>query len=377
MPAPVAKQIKKMFKTWRRDDAGKLIFDDQGRQERRESVAFSQKELEKFTRGAQSQAVYDLNGQQVGARIGLAPEPVKAPPAPIAAQIAGDADGRENWVQTRERERRYARQLNALARDIHRILVWHDATKTDADGNPAGLKDHDTQLAAAEAISSYGASPVIDRWARAAAGRMIDQANAADVKGWEHHARRMSDGMRRGVLTAPLGDAYRDLMEQQVSLIKSIPEQAAQRVHDLALEARAETGRGYAYIASELLRTTDLNQARANLIARTETARAASVLTQVRAVFVGGTSYIWRSVGDARVRNVDGDPVGSHRLLNGTVQLWAKPPVAMKNGTTGHPGTVPNCRCWSDPIIPGFGVAGDMSPNSTVPLWAKKSFCCH
>jgi SPP1 gp7 family putative phage head morphogenesis protein len=48
------------------------------------------------------------------------------------------------------------------------------------------------------------------------------------------------------------------------------------------------------------------------------------------------THYVWRTVGDSRVR-------GSHATRNGQIFAWANPPEH------GHPGHEPNCRCWPEP----------------------------
>jgi SPP1 gp7 family putative phage head morphogenesis protein len=87
---------------------------------------------------------------------------------------------------------------------------------------------------------------------------------------------------------------------------------------------------------------------RANLIGRTEVAKASSAIVQARAQYIGSDSYIWRSVQDADVRRM-------HRLLNGTVHRWDDPPIAedpISKGIRHHPGEFPNCRCYAEPILP-------------------------
>ncbi len=48
--------------------------------------------------------------------------------------------------------------------------------------------------------------------------------------------------------------------------------------------------------------------------------------------------YIWRTVGDNRVRN-------RHADNDGKVFAWSRPPA------TGHPGDDHNCRCWAEPYL--------------------------
>jgi SPP1 gp7 family putative phage head morphogenesis protein len=143
------------------------------------------------------------------------------------------------------------------------------------------------------------------------------------------------------------------LLQQQVDLITSLPSEAAQRVQQKSLESM-ETGSRYPERGEEieeLLRQTrpeateEWLKNRATLIARTETARAASVLTQARAQHIGSENYIWKTAGDARVRQ-------SHRVLNGTSQKWDDPPLSDPPDHHSHPGQIWNCRCVALPIIP-------------------------
>jgi hypothetical protein len=48
-----------------------------------------------------------------------------------------------------------------------------------------------------------------------------------------------------------------------------------------------------------------------------------------------GKRYIWRTVGDGKVRS-------SHAEREGEVFSWDNPPDG------GHPGEAPNCRCWAE-----------------------------
>jgi len=88
---------------------------------------------------------------------------------------------------------------------------------------------------------------------------------------------------------------------------------------------------------------------RAECIARTETARARSNFTQARAKNIGSPGYIWKTVGDSRVRPM-------HAELNGKFIPWELPPVTDfgRGGTPihAHAGCVFNCRCWASPIFP-------------------------
>ncbi|VVE79382.1 phage head morphogenesis protein [Pandoraea sputorum] len=171
---------------------------------------------------------------------------------------------------------------------------------------------------------------------------MLEDVNRRDAQAWAEHAEEMSRALKIELRTAPTGEAMRTLMAEQVTLIKSIPLDAAQRVHRLTLEGQ-ENGTRAREISAEIQRSGDVAKSRADLIARTEVARSASTLTQARAQHVGSEGYIWRTADDGDVRH-------SHAQMNGKYVRWDSPPTLDK--MTGHAGQFPNCRCYPEPVIP-------------------------
>lgn len=154
----------------------------------------------------------------------------------------------------------------------------------------------------------------------------------------------MSEALRREVRQAPTGELMRALLAEQVGLITSIPREAASRVQELAIRA-VEAGERPGSIVEEILRTGEVAESRAKLIARTEVARASSKLTESRARYIGSEGYIWRTAGDRDVRPL-------HRALNGRYFDWDSPPVAGSSGERAHAGQIYNCRCVPEPVVP-------------------------
>lgn len=176
--------------------------------------------------------------------------------------------------------------------------------------------------------------------------RMLRDVEAVDRSSWAVLSAEMSQEIQREIARAPTGEILRRLMDEQVALIKSIPLEAAKRVHELSIKGLETSTRGED-IRSAILASGDVATSRATLIARTEVARTASLLTQARAEFVGSTHYIWRTSGDTDVR-------AGHRAMNGKVFRWDDPPEVNENGRVmrHHPGQIWNCRCYPEPIIP-------------------------
>lgn len=174
---------------------------------------------------------------------------------------------------------------------------------------------------------------------------MLADVERVDRLQWSMLSRGMSAELQREIASAPTGEILKRRLIEQVTLIKSIPLEAAQRVHDLTLLGLETAGRGEA-IREAILASGDVAKSRAILIARTETARTASLLTQARAEHIGATQYVWRTSGDSDVRS-------DHKALNGKVFSWAAPPIAdQRSGARANPGCIYNCRCWPEPIIP-------------------------
>lgn len=183
----------------------------------------------------------------------------------------------------------------------------------------------------------------LEPWAVQTASRMLAGVNQRDEGAWAELTRELSLGLRREVRTAPTGELMRKLLAEQVTLIKSLPLEAAQRVHELTLKGLEDSTRA-SEIAKEIARSGEVTMGRATLIARTEVARTASTLTQARALHVGSVEYIWRTAGDSDVRE-------SHRKMAGKVVRWDTPPT-LSDGTVTHAGQIYNCRCWPEPILP-------------------------
>lgn len=190
-------------------------------------------------------------------------------------------------------------------------------------------------------LSKY--SEALTAWAQSTAARMVQAADQKSREVWAALSVEMSQALRDEIRDTPTGTVMRELMAEQVTLIKSIPLDAAKRVHELTIRGLEDSTRA-AEIQREIMRSGDVSTSRAMLIARTEVARTASVLTEARAVNVGSEGYIWRTSGDGDVRE-------SHAEMNGKYVRWDTPP-RLSDGTVTHAGQIYNCRCYPEPVIP-------------------------
>jgi SPP1 gp7 family putative phage head morphogenesis protein len=234
------------------------------------------------------------------------------------------------FSKARIAEREYQRSLVAVGRQVGSIINGYTVQ------NPLG-----NQQQMYRALESY--SRLIEPWAQSVTERMHSEVGWRDLRSWKALANQIGRGLTVELAQAPVGVAFSKLMAEQVTLIKSLPLEAGQRVHQLTQQALIGGAR-LDEIVPEILRSGQVTVSRAKLIARTETARTSSVLTQVRAEHVGSDSYIWRTAQDAQVRE-------EHRKLEGKTILWSQPPIAAANGTRYHAGQGPNCRCYPEPLL--------------------------
>lgn len=224
---------------------------------------------------------------------------------------------------------RYAAQLRRVARQIGHLIAGF------TPGDPSAVPTITQMLGKyAEALAP---------WATQAATQMLRDVDHRDEQAWSSLAKEMSVELRREIQRAPTGQHFQALLAEQVTLIKSLPLEAAQRVHELTIAGLEDSTRA-SEIAKEIMRSGEVTEGRATLIARTEVARSASTLTQARAQHIGSEGYIWRTSGDSDVRE-------SHKKMSGKFVRWDKPPT-LSDGTTTHAGQIYNCRCYPEPVLP-------------------------
>lgn len=237
-------------------------------------------------------------------------------------------------IRTRARtgriERLYGRQLRSLARHVGELIEGYEVS---AEALP-GLT---------ELLRSYARA--LKPWAMRIARQMIGQVDDADRNSWRALGNAISGQLHRDLQRTDIGNRVRELLELQVGLITSIPTEAAERVHNLTIEALESSARAKE-AAADIANSTHVTASRALLIARTETSRTATALLQARAESIGSTHYRWRTAGDSDVR-------AGHKAMEGRICEWKNPP-AVRTGEKiyhHHPGEIFNCRCWAEPII--------------------------
>jgi len=239
------------------------------------------------------------------------------------------AKRRSNPVKTKGIEREYQRSLTHIARHIGELFG-------------AFPIEDDFSLAPTLRRMLEAYSETLDAWAKSTASKMIMAVDKRDREAWLSNGKEMSRSLQDQIRNGATSETLWKLMSEQVTLIKSLPLEAAQRVHDLTIKGLEDSTRA-SEIRKMILESGQVTKSRAQLIARTEVARTSSKLTEARAKNIGSTHYIWRTSHDSDVRS-------AHKAMDGKVIAWAKPPT-LPDGSVTHAGQIYNCRCYPEPII--------------------------
>jgi SPP1 gp7 family putative phage head morphogenesis protein len=192
----------------------------------------------------------------------------------------------------------------------------------------------------------------LEQYAAQAAYRMVVGRLQSTARSWRQAAHQNMQGAviyaaLQNELKGPVGVRVRELIQQNSLLIRSLPREVASRAAAHIASQAQEGKRATASIPGLLAHVA---RYRARLIARTETSKATTALTQARSEELGLEWYMWRTSKDARVRL-------SHRKMDTVLFRWNDPPSPEKlvgeHSTLGkyNAGNAPNCRCYPEPLL--------------------------
>lgn len=143
-----------------------------------------------------------------------------------------------------------------------------------------------------------------------------------------------------------LNTAVAEFTAENVALIRTIPSVFFSDLERLLTRAIAD-GVPWQDLAQIIEDRYDVSASRARIIAKDQINKFVGDLNRVRQQDLGIDKFIWRTMGDERVRTdeTEGPDMG-HRERNGRTYNWNSPP----EGET--PGEPINCRCYAEPVLP-------------------------
>ena len=204
-------------------------------------------------------------------------------------------------------------------------------------------------------LRTYTQTKEFASYTQAAASRMITSLAVENAKTWREAAQKSMQGRMiyeavQKEMSGHVGWKVKGLIEENAKLISTFPDTISKQVNSF-ISSEALKGRRSEFIAKDLMKQfPNVTKARIQLIARTETAKAASAIVRTRSENLKLYWYIWRTSHDERVRP-------SHKLMNKVLIAWNDPPapeqlLGMKNAPNAyHAGNIYNCRCYSEPLL--------------------------
>lgn len=185
--------------------------------------------------------------------------------------------------------------------------------------------------------------------------RMVSEVGVVNARSWREAARKSGQGrkiyeMLSQEMRGPVGKRVHELIRENARLISSIPEEIRESITKEITRLEQEGLRPVTIAEQIRKRVPELTRSRVALIARTETSKAVTALTQARSEELDLAWYQWLTAKDQRVRP-------AHKLLEKVLVRWSDPPspesLAHIPSTLGHynAGAAPNCRCVAIPVV--------------------------
>lgn len=148
-------------------------------------------------------------------------------------------------------------------------------------------------------------------------------------------------------MTKVMTDVVNATIQQNVALIKSIPEQYLKDVQGSVMRS-IQAGRDLGSLTTELKKSYGVTDRRAAFIARSQNNLATSAMNRARQTELGITKAKWRHSGAGK--HPRPTHVANNNKLYDVATGWYDPHVKKHI----FPGELPNCRCVSISVIPGL-----------------------
>lgn len=174
----------------------------------------------------------------------------------------------------------------------------------------------------------------------------VDRASSANLS---ESLKQLSGGLtiKTPDMPAALKEAMTASVAENVSLIKSIPQQFHRQIEGVVMRSMQTGGNGINDVIKGLERYKGVTSRRARNIARDQVRKITSDCNNYRAQSVGIKKFEWVHSGASK------EPRPYHKnVLNGQIFRYDDPPVIDPNtGERGLPGRLCNCGCFARPIV--------------------------
>lgn len=244
----------------------------------------------------------------------------------------------------------YNRKLMRLVREMQdSVVYWLKASYRQNEDRIVAYDESPSEML------RRTMKELADRWLRkfdVAAERLAEWfSQSVEKRSTDQMKKILKDG---GIAVQfEMTPAMRDILDatvnQNVSLIKSIPEKYFTEVEGL-VQRSVQTGRDMGYLSSELQKRYGITRRRADFIARDQSEKATSAFNKVRALEAGIEEAQWLHSYAGRSPRPSHLKAGRDKVRYKVAEGWLDPEI----GRYIQPGEEINCRCVGKMIIKGF-----------------------
>lgn len=250
-------------------------------------------------------------------------------------------------------ERTYRDKLLAMIEDMHRSIKYWMCV---------AYRNNEPKLRA-EFAEDASPAAILRNVIRRLSRRWLKQFDAMAPKLARYFAKTVSQRsdaalrsiLKRGGLTVQLNmtpamnDVKQAVVHENVALIKSIPRQYLLQVEGIVMRS-VQTGRDLEQLTKDLQKQFGVTKKRAVFIARDQNNKATAALQRARQVELGIREAIWVHSGGGKVPRPAHVKAGRDKVRYNVAEGWYDP----HERKFILPGELPNCRCVSRPVVPGF-----------------------
>lgn len=188
---------------------------------------------------------------------------------------------------------------------------------------------------------------LFNRKAKGLAEQMIRENDRASASAVHASLKQLSGGLslKTKFITQPMETVMKAHVAENVSLIKSIPQQYFVQIEGSVMRS-ITTGNGLEELIPNIMKYYGMTKRRARLIATDQTRKVYSNLNFERMDKIGVQKFEWMHSGGGK------EPRPLHEDMSGNIYSMNNLPVIDdKTGERGIPGQLINCRCVALPVI--------------------------
>ena len=245
---------------------------------------------------------------------------------------------------------KYRRRMEALIKDMHESTqYWIAAAYKQRPPRMAGLVDIAQDASPSDYIQKV-MNDLAKRWIKRFEESADKMAESFLKDAFKHGDSSLRQALKDAgwsvqfTMTKSVRDAFNASLNENVGLIKSIPQQYLQKVEGIVMRSYT-AGRDLETMSNEIQAAYPVTKQRAAFISRDQANKANAVVNRTRQLELGITQAVWMHSGAGK------EARPSHLKAGMEKRVYNIAEGCYLDGEWIQPGELINCRCTSRPII--------------------------